>query len=59
MVFYKPIEATIGFAQQSWTVSEDAGEAVLLVESDGLNVEPLSLMYTFMNGSGSAEGIFP
>ena len=37
-------------------VSEGAGEVVLLLESDGRNVEPVEVTYSFQNGSETAEG---
>ena len=49
--------ASIGFIQRTWMVSEGAGEVVLLLESDGRNVEPVEVTYSFQNGSETAEGI--
>ena len=50
------VEAAIGFMQQMLTVSEDSGEAVLLVESNGENVDPVTVVYSFQNGTGTAQG---
>ena len=47
--------ARIGFAREAWTVSEDAGEVILLAESDGLNVDPMTVVY-LLNGTGTAQG---
>lgn len=46
----------IGFMQEMWTVSEDSGDLVLLVESDGLNMEPETVNYSAQNRLGSAQG---
>ena len=43
--------------QQMLTVSEDTGEAVLLVESNGENVDPVTVVYSFQNGTGTAQGL--
>ena len=48
--------AHIGFVQEMWTVSEDFGDLVLLVESDGLNVEPETVVYSAQNRAGRAQG---
>ena len=45
----------IGLVQETWTVSEDIGELNLIVESDGLNVEPVIVDYA-VNGTGTAQG---
>ena len=47
--------ARIGFVQGAWTVSEDAGEVILLVESDGSNVVPVNVSYS-LSGTGIAQG---
>ena len=48
---------SVGFVQRIWRVSEDSGEVILLVESDGRNVDPVSLVYSFQNGSRTAGGV--
>ena len=55
-VFFNHTVASIGFVQQSWRVSEDNQEATLLIESDGRNVDPVALEYSFQNASETAEG---
>ena len=35
--------AIIGFIERTWMVSEGAGEVVLLLKSDGMNVEPVEV----------------
>ena len=35
--------------QEAWTVSEDVGELVLLVESDGSNVDAVTVAYFVQN----------
>ena len=50
------VEVYIGLVQETWTVSEDIGELNLIVESDGLNVEPVIVDYA-VNGTGTAQGL--
>ena len=48
--------ARIGFVPgASRTVSEDTGEVILLIESDGSNVDPVNVSYS-LSGSGIARG---
>ena len=48
--------ARIGFVSgASRTVSEDAEEVILLIESDGSNVDPVNVSYS-LSGSGTAQG---
>ena len=41
--------------QEAWTAPESIGEFILVVESDGLNVEPVIVAYS-LNGTGTAQG---
>ena len=48
--------ARIGFVSgASRTVSEDTEEVILLIESDGSNVDPVNVSYS-LSGSGTAQG---
>lgn len=49
-------EPTIGFAQESVTFFESNEAAFILVTSDGLNVEPITVAYSYQNGTGTAQG---
>ena len=48
--------ASIGFIQRTRMLSEGAGEVVLLLESDGRNVEPVDVTYSLQNRSETADG---
>ena len=48
--------ARIGFVSgASRTVSENAEEVILLIESDGSNIDPVNVSYS-LSGSGTAQG---
>ena len=48
--------AEIGFRGPTFSVSENSGEITLLVDSDGLNPDPVRVRYFY--DSGTAQGTF-
>ena len=46
--------AQIGFRGTTFSVSENSGEITLLVDSDGLNLDPVRVRYFYV--SGTAQG---